>query len=294
MDGNKAKKRTTGLVFLFIVVLLLVACVWGLKQKNEAENQKEQEISRKMLVGTWEYEKGIDENGNEIEDDLSNTFFSVNEEGTAKLSFGGVITVDCRWEYTHRSQEGRYYQIQVIGNSVSGEREENEKNLINEAEIVSEENGELAGRLCFTNADLPGVMLVFKKTSEQPTELVSITEAVDDFVDDIGSMMNGDEDEDRQATIGEQNALEKAYDYLSTMAFSYKGLIEQLEFEGFSNSEATYAADHCGADWDVQAARKAREYLNIMSLSRSDLIDQLEFEGFTASQAAYGASENGL
>lgn len=94
----------------------------------------------------------------------------------------------------------------------------------------------------------------------------------------------------RAATSGERNALSKAYDYLDFMAFSYSGLIEQLEFEGFSTSEATYAADNCGADWNEQAAKKAREYLDFMSFSRSGLIEQLEFEGFTRSQAEYGVN----
>lgn len=96
-----------------------------------------------------------------------------------------------------------------------------------------------------------------------------------------------------EPTMGEQKALEKAYDYLEYTAFSYTGLIEQLEFEGFSNSEATYAADNCGADWNEQAALKAQQYLEYSSFSRSGLIEQLEFEGFTHSQAEYGVTENG-
>lgn len=36
------------------------------------------------------------------------------------------------------------------------------------------------------------------------------------------------------ATIGQSNALRKAESYLSFMPFSYSGLVEQLEFEGFS------------------------------------------------------------
>jgi hypothetical protein len=66
-------------------------------------------------------------------------------------------------------------------------------------------------------------------------------------------------------------------------------LIEQLEFEGYSHSEAVYAADNCGADWNEQAVKKAKQYLEHSSFSRSGLIDQLEFEGFTHSQAEYAA-----
>ena len=75
------------------------------------------------------------------------------------------------------------------------------------------------------------------------------------------------------------------------MAFSYSGLIEQLEYEGYSTEEATYAVDNCGADWKEQAAKKAEEYLNSMSFSKSGLIEQLEYEGFTHDQAAYGADQ---
>jgi len=95
------------------------------------------------------------------------------------------------------------------------------------------------------------------------------------------------------ATMGEENALKKAKSYLAFTAFSYNGLVEQLEYEGFSRSEAIYGADHCGADWNEQAARKAAEYLNFMAFSRQGLIEQLEYEGFTHSQAEYGVTQNG-
>ena len=75
------------------------------------------------------------------------------------------------------------------------------------------------------------------------------------------------------------------------MAFSYSGPIEQLEYEGYSTEDATYAVDHCGADWNDEAAKKAEEYLNTMSFSRSGLIEQLEYEGFTHDQAVYGVNK---
>lgn len=81
------------------------------------------------------------------------------------------------------------------------------------------------------------------------------------------------------------------YSYLNAMAFSYSGLIEQLEYEGYSTEEATYAVDNCGADWKEQAAKKAEEYLKSMSFSKSGLIEQLEYEGFTHEQAVYGADQ---
>lgn len=95
------------------------------------------------------------------------------------------------------------------------------------------------------------------------------------------------------STTGEKNALKKAQLYLNTMAFSRNGLIEQLEYEGFSKSEAIYGADNVGANWNEQAAKKAKSYLDIMPFSRESLIEQLEYEGFTHDQAVYGAAQNG-
>jgi len=94
-------------------------------------------------------------------------------------------------------------------------------------------------------------------------------------------------------TMGERNALETAKDYLDYTAFSREGLIEQLEYEGFSHSEAAYAVNHCGANWNDQAERMAQQYLDYTSFSRSGLIEQLEYEGFTHEQAVHGAEAVG-
>lgn len=51
-------------------------------------------------------------------------------------------------------------------------------------------------------------------------------------------------------TTSQKNAVKKAKSYLKYDAFSRKGLIEQLEFEGFSNEDATYGVDSCDVDWN--------------------------------------------
>lgn len=94
-------------------------------------------------------------------------------------------------------------------------------------------------------------------------------------------------------TTGQRNALNAAKTYLDTMAFSHSGLIEQLQYEGYSVEDATYAADNCGADWNEQAAKSAQTYLDTMSFSRDGLIEQLVYEGFSAEQAEYGATAVG-
>lgn len=99
---------------------------------------------------------------------------------------------------------------------------------------------------------------------------------------------------DDGVSTGEKNALRAAKNYLDFTAFSYSGLIKQLEFEGYTTEEATYGADNCGADWKEQALKKSKDYLDFSAFSRKGLIEQLEFEGFTHEQAVYGADQNGL
>jgi hypothetical protein len=47
-------------------------------------------------------------------------------------------------------------------------------------------------------------------------------------------------------SVGERNAREKAADYLEFSAFSRSGLIEQLEFGGFTTTQAEYGVDAVG------------------------------------------------
>ena len=93
-------------------------------------------------------------------------------------------------------------------------------------------------------------------------------------------------------TTGEKNALRSAREYLNFSAFSYTGLINQLEYEGYSTEEATYAADNCNANWNEQAAKSAKEYLDMSSFSRQELINQLIYEGYTQEQAEYGVTQH--
>ncbi len=95
------------------------------------------------------------------------------------------------------------------------------------------------------------------------------------------------------ATAGQLSALRSAGSYLSFGAFSYNGLIKQLEYEGFTQEEAQYAADNCGADWCEQAEKSAKNYLGFSAFSYKGLIKQLEYEGFSTEEATYGADRCG-
>lgn len=95
-------------------------------------------------------------------------------------------------------------------------------------------------------------------------------------------------------TVSQRNAVSKAKDYLRYTAFSYDGLVAQLEYEKFPHDDAVYGADHSGADWMEQATKKAKDYMSYSSFSRGSLIAQLEYEKFTPAQAEHGADSVGL
>ena len=95
-------------------------------------------------------------------------------------------------------------------------------------------------------------------------------------------------------TMGQSNAVSKALDYIEYSAFSKKGLLGQLEFEGFSTADSKFAVNYIDVDWFEQAALKAADYLDYSSFSRKGLIDQLLFEGFTREEAVYGVDQTGL
>lgn len=95
-------------------------------------------------------------------------------------------------------------------------------------------------------------------------------------------------------TRAQQNAIGSAENYIDFSAFSRTGLIEQLEFEGYSTEDATFAVDSLDIDYNAQAAKSAENYLEFSSFSRSGLIEQLMFEGYTEEQATYGVDQTGL
>ena len=91
-----------------------------------------------------------------------------------------------------------------------------------------------------------------------------------------------------------QEAKESAQSYLDMSGFSKKGLVKQLQFEGFKAADITAAMATMKVDWNAEAAESAKSYVDMSSFSRASLIKQLTFEGFTAKEAAFGATAAGL
>jgi hypothetical protein len=94
-----------------------------------------------------------------------------------------------------------------------------------------------------------------------------------------------------EETAGQENARRAAEGYLAYQAFSEKGLIRQLKFEGYSTKDAEYAVGAIDVDWNEQAAKAAADYLDYQAFSRSGLVQQLRFEGYTKAQAEYGVRQ---
>lgn len=150
-------------------------------------------------------------------------------------------------------------------------------------------------------AEFAGTETVERALTGTKEEVLSIKAIYIDLIDDESyednsyNINSSEEDSsvDDGLTMGQKNALNSAKQYLSWSAFSYQGLVSQLEYEQYSHEEAVFAADNCGADWNEQAVKSAKSYLEFSSFSKEGLIQQLEFEGFTHEQAVYGAEQNG-
>jgi hypothetical protein len=100
-------------------------------------------------------------------------------------------------------------------------------------------------------------------------------------------------------TQQQKSAAEEGQEYLSTMAFSQQGLIDQLDSPdggGYSVNDATVAVDSLTVNWNAEAVQAANEYLATQPFSCNDLIQQLDSPDgseFTVAQATYGAQQAG-
>lgn len=141
--------------------------------------------------------------------------------------------------------------------------------LVNSTNYSASSNHEYLEIDCYSNF-LDGTVVLYSSLNGQKNDDLTLVKLSPD---------------DTEPTFGQKNALRSAESYLAISAFSHSKLIQQLEYEGYSSEEATYAADRCGANWCEQAAKSAEAYLKISAFSKDRLIQQLEYEGFTPTQA---------
>ena len=91
-------------------------------------------------------------------------------------------------------------------------------------------------------------------------------------------------------TAGQRNALGRAKVLLTKDIFSKALLKSQLVREGYSDADAQYGADHCGANWNQQAYAAAKLILSRNYYSKEQLVTILLKCGFTSAETNYGVN----
>lgn len=291
--GAKNKKPIFKRIWVWVLIIILTGIVLSMS-KTSSNSVESSDTTTKALdeaktstvvtstddiIGTWTFDCYIDYD--------TKTKTSANAEGNnIKLALyddhtGVIITStgekssEIEWSYTKTDDDGDYMYSVGKGNAL----------LVCTQRTAEDALDEYKGKLIVLSDDA-SMVFVKDESIEQSnnSEKTSVSKTVTDTpkTSKVASS---------NVSLSKQNALRQANSYLNAMAFSYSGLIEQLEYEGYSTEDATYAADNCVADWLEQAAKKAEEYLNSMPFSKSGLIEQLEYEGFTHEQAVYGADQ---
>ena len=126
------------------------------------------------------------------------------------------------------------------------------------------------------------LLIVIFPYKETPTDPVAVTEE---------RQKESEKEEITKGEIPAESEIEKkADDYLKIDAFSREGLIEQLEYEGYAESDAEAAVNSLKIDWQKQADKKAKSYLSIDAFSKKGLTEQLEYVGFTSEEAELAVS----
>lgn len=102
---------------------------------------------------------------------------------------------------------------------------------------------------------------------------------------------SGDSSDDGSSPYesAKEAAVAEAKKLLETSAYSYDGLVAQLQYMGYAPEDAAYGADNCGADWNEQAKARAKSLLQTMEYNYDNFVEKLESEGFTHDQAVTGA-----
>lgn len=311
------EKKVLSLLLSISACAAVVACSPA-TPPEDSQSESQSEVDK----DSREEKNDFDANTN-----TTSTFFGYDVSFPASWT-AGTNTLDTECYYAESGDAVAMFQIQCISSPFDNFDElSSDKDSLGKSYGGAFDSFEVSGTTEYSISDTKGIMydytgstsgldvqgkmLVF--VSENAKNLISFQMVQSDntkysYFNDFEKILDsvtlsqsdvseptGDNASDPSDTVPleYQNALSKAHDYLEYTAFSYSGLIDQLEYEKFSAEAATYAADNCGADWNEQAAKKAQNYLDFSSFSRQGLIDQLVYEGFTNEQAEYGVSAVG-
>ena len=141
------------------------------------------------------------------------------------------------------------------------------------------------------------------ETSDAFDQLYNYIESPE-FMDDVALPDMPERDLDLSGmTLSQQNAVKTAMNYVDLMAFSRKGLIDQMSSEygdKYLREDAEFAVSYLEennlVDWDVEAVQCAQNYLDLTAFSKDGLIDQMSSDAgdkFSRKQAEYAASQVG-
>ena len=150
-------------------------------------------------------------------------FFAYRVEANVKKS-------ENKYHYTMYVWATDHYLCEMIFSSYGNEQSEEfdlfESDIVNSITVDSSKDVRSPEKDSTKKAAEPGTEKPTKKPTEPPTEKPT-KKATEKSVNSI--------------TVSQSNALESAKSYLEYSAFSYNGLVEQLEYEKYSHEDAVYA-----------------------------------------------------
>ena len=97
----------------------------------------------------------------------------------------------------------------------------------------------------------------------------------------------------KKYTSSQKAAIGAAQNYVDTMPFSRKGLIDQLSAtagDKYPKKDAVFAVNHIKVDWNAEAVEAVENYQAMMPMSEQAMRDQLTSpfgDKFTKEQANY-------
>lgn len=166
-----------------------------------------------------------------------------------------------------------------------------------EEEVEEVERVEVPDLVGMTVADaraaIEGLGLTFKTLDGAGDDWVITTQTITQPTELGTEIFAASEAPKPVLSLAQQNAVREAESYLGFTAFSRVGLIEQLEYEGYSTEDATFAVDFVNPDWNAECAEDAADYLEFTSFSREGLYEQLAYEGYTPEQIEFGLAAVG-
>lgn len=120
------------------------------------------------------------------------------------------------------------FALSLIGNMASPSTPQSE----DLGKAQTESSTEATEKMTDTEPKSSSVAADEKTPEVQPETIESVAESQDSATANM--------------TMGQQNALRSAKSYLDFTAFSYQGLITQLEFDGFTSEQAAHGAQANG------------------------------------------------